>query len=271
MENDPKVATKSSVDELVLAALTPSQAALWKHYQQLEIQGLRKPALQTLTAFINALKADTDQRRVSFTEAFCLCAVGGNVTLRSHGGGREGNDQAVSGIYDKAVIFSLRRPLLAEIIAPCLTALYYQRDVRVPYWLAVLYFHLRSLPADLLPTDFPELSQNALLREAMKYEPSNTEARARLINSLSSQFNYALHELPSGVLFGWNGATVEECEIWMKDLEEFRKLVEEQGETEKYRTEIHEWGFHFRGYADYLTYREQYQNYADYISRHWQE
>ena len=42
------------------------------------------------------------------------------------------------------------------------------------------------------------------------------------------------------------------------------------GLMEKYETAIYYWDFHFRGYADYLTNRKQYQNYADYINQHWQ-
>ena len=42
------------------------------------------------------------------------------------------------------------------------------------------------------------------------------------------------------------------------------------GLMEKYETAIYYWDFHFRGYADYLTHRKQYQNYADYINQHWQ-
>ena len=70
-------------------------------------------------------------------------------------------------------------------------------------------------------------------------------------------------------MFGWNGATVTECMEWLKSLEEFRDLIGEEGNSDKYYEAVGRWGFHFRGYADYLTHREQYQNYADYIERHW--
>ncbi len=257
--------------QLIPAALTLPEDTLWKQYQKLEAQGLRRPALQMLTAFIDALRSDTEQRRIDFTVAFCLSVTEESVTLRSRSGGRGGNDIAVSGVFDKPIVFSLRQPLISEILAPCLAVLYSQNDIRAPYWIAFLYYHLHSLPARLLPVNFPELTENGFLREALRHDPGNQKARTRLIRVLASQLDYALHELPAGVLFGWNGATIEECREWLDSLENFRELVEKQGEGEKYAEAMHRWEFHFRGYADYLTHREQYRNYADYIDRHWKE
>ena len=62
-----------------------------------------------------------------------------------------------------------------------------------------------------------------------------------------------------------------ECQEWQDDLALFREVVQKRGIADKYAEAMRYWNFHFRGYADYLTHREQYQNYADYIEKHWQE
>ena len=45
-------------------------------------------------------------------------------------------------------------------------------------------------------------------------------------------------------------------------------MVQKRDVAEKYEAAMRYWGFHFYGYGDYLTHREQYRNYADYIERH---
>ena len=112
------------------------------------------------------------------------------------------------------------------------------------------------------------LSPIDLLSEAFRRDPEDAWTQDLLIEKMAQQFGYAVHEVPSGVLYGTNGATVAECQEWESDLALFREVVQKRGVAEKYKMAIHYWGFHFHGYGDYLTHREQYRNYADYIERH---
>ena len=109
-----------------------------------------------------------------------------------------------------------------------------------------------------------------LLTEAYQRDPGNVLAQDALIQYYAQQFAYAVHEVPIGVLHGFDGATVAECQEWLDDLALFREVVQRRGVAQKYETAMRYWDFHFRGYADYITHRAQYQNYADYIDQHWQ-
>ncbi len=110
-----------------------------------------------------------------------------------------------------------------------------------------------------------------LLEEAFRRNPDDVLTQDELIKEFAYHFDYAVHEVPAGVLNGNTGSTVAECQEWLGDLALFREVVQKRGLTGKYETAVHYWDFHFRGYADYLTHRDQYQNYADYINQHWQE
>ena len=110
-----------------------------------------------------------------------------------------------------------------------------------------------------------------LLAQAYRRDPDDVQTQNALIQHYAQQFAYAVHEVPSGVLYSYDGATVAECEEWQKDLALFEEVVQRRGRTEKYAVAVRYWDFHFRGYADYLTHREQYRNYEDYIEKHRQE
>ena len=122
---------------------------------------------------------------------------------------------------------------------------------------------LLDIPEPLLPMD--------TLAEAYQRDPDDVRVQDALIQKYAQQFEYAVHEVPSGVLYSANGASVAECEEWQNDLVLFQEVLQRRGLTDKYTDAIRCWNFHFRGYADYLTHRDQYQTYADYISRSWQE
>ncbi len=74
----------------------------------------------------------------------------------------------------------------------------------------------------------------------------------------------ALHELPSGVLFGTNGASAAQCAEMIAGLDEFAQLSARLGiENSAF---IGECRWHFEHYPHYLQRRRHFVDYATYIS-----
>ena len=173
---------------------------------------------------------------------------------------------------DDGVPLPLREPLFARIIGPYLVSAFQKKRKDSERYLAYFYPHFRNMPAAQKLIDVPDPPPPMdLLAQAYRRDPDDVQTQNALVQYYAQQFAYAVHEVPFGVLYGHDGATIAECGKWQKDLAIFEEAVQRRGLTEKYAVSIHYWDFHFRGYADYLTHREQYRNYEGYTEKHWQE
>ena len=82
------------------------------------------------------------------------------------------------------------------------------------------------------------------------------------------QLNYSIHEIPAGVLYGINGASIAECQALLEEVEEFRQLAHNTQLLQQYESHIQEWEYYFTAYADYLAHRMEYDRFADYLRQH---
>ena len=77
--------------------------------------------------------------------------------------------------------------------------------------------------------------------------------------------NYTLHELPTGVLYGANGATIEECDELIEEIKKYEiqcnKLQLDENEL------IEECKFYYQAYKAYLSVFKNYKNFEDYINK----
>ena len=227
-------------------ALDADQAQLWHEYLLAEAQGVRSQTLSALAAFVTALQADSQERRDTFAETFCRLTA------------------------DDGVIITPREPLFAGVIGPYLVSAYQDGNSNTARWITH-YFRFFTIPSARHLLAGINSYPMKLLEEAFRRNPDDALTQDALIQEFAYHFDYAVHEVPSGVLNGNTGSTVEECQEWQNDLALFQEVVERRGLNEKYGVATHYWGFHFHGYADYLTHREQYRSYADYVETHWQE
>jgi hypothetical protein len=90
-----------------------------------------------------------------------------------------------------------------------------------------------------------------LWQEAYRRDPTSEKARSMLVKSIARHIQYTLHELPAGVLFGTNGATIEQCSELINDLATFRALLT-SAETECYRDLLELALIHYPNYRTYL-------------------
>jgi len=234
-----------TMEDTLTGTLAPAQATLWQSYLAAEARGLRTETLATLRTFIDALQTGPAEQQQEFAAEFCRLAA------------------------DEGAELPRREPLFAGILAPYLLAAYERGEEGAGRRLAFFRDGFWQLPQSH-PLHQPTPSPLDLLLEAFQQNPADARTRELLLRLLQDDFEYAIHEVPTGVLYGFDGATVAECHEWEKDLALFREVAEVHGVTAQYKAAMHKWAFHFHGYANYLTHRAEYENYATYIERHWQ-
>lgn len=64
----------------------------------------------------------------------------------------------------------------------------------------------------------------ALLKELVVLCPDNDEARRSLLSRQIAFFRYCVHEWPTGILQGQNGATIEECQEILEEVGYAREI-----------------------------------------------
>jgi hypothetical protein len=83
---------------------------------------------------------------------------------------------------------------------------------------------------------------------------------------MRSRFDYVLHELPNGVLYGRDGATIEQCHELIEELSDYERLARELGSEDPDTELIAEARFHIPAYSQYLSERGHYTTYEQYLS-----
>ncbi len=224
--------------------LTEVQRKLWEAYEAAESRAPRAEKLLALDAFLNALV-------VSATKAWFPWA-------------RSIAEQVV----DHGINFVIRRPLFERAVFPALLAGYQARLPGCARWLAGFAENLWRCPGCREQLQPEELTELGLLWAAIRHDPGDRRSRLRLIDKIADRLRYSLHELPSGVLYGMDGASPEQCQELGEELEKFCRLVAQEEMEERYAELIRNCRLHFGAYRDYLLSREQYSSYAEYLSKH---
>jgi hypothetical protein len=85
---------------------------------------------------------------------------------------------------------------------------------------------------------------------------------------MRSRFDYVLHELPAGVLYGDDGATIKECDQLLVELSDYERLAMELGGDNQDRELITDARFHIPAYRRYLLERDRHTNYESFLSRY---
>jgi len=111
-------------------------------------------------------------------------------------------------------------------------------------------------------------TEHGLILEAISRDASDQRSKRRLRAILRDRFEYSLHELPSGVLYGQNGATVEQCSEMISELADYASLCTEIGAEDEDREIIDEASYYVAAYRDYLVHRGSYASFVSYIETH---
>ncbi|MCB1641559.1 MAG: hypothetical protein KDI37_07490, partial [Xanthomonadales bacterium] len=178
--------SRSDIDVMSETGLSTVQAA-WSAYQAAEADRLRRARVKHLQVLIDHLLASPDTERHAWALDIAQSSVDG----------REATP--------------VRLPLFRAILFPELHAGMLGSEPGCARWLAGLAPLLYRSPEcrEMLPRSWQ--TEDGLLREALRQDPSDDVSRLRLIKNIAQQLEYSLHELPTGVLYGHDGASIAQC------------------------------------------------------------
>lgn len=122
------------------------------------------------------------------------------------------------------------------------------------------------------PTCSEQLPENlrteyGLILEATRIDPADHRAQRHLLELMRSHFDYALHELPCGVLYGMNCADSDQCAELLKELDDYEKLANQLGPLEIDVDLIAEARFHIPNYQQYLSNPGNCNSYEQYLAQ----
>ena len=211
--------------------LTRTQQRLWEEYLRLEGDMIRPLYLAGLDAFICEME---------------------NAPARRY---RPWAADLAEQVVDRGESIPVRMSLFERVLFPALLSGYHERLPGYARWLAGfshLLYHCRTCAEAL---DKPP-THIALLRRALEDDPDDALARRRLVEALADNLEYAVHEIPAGILYGQQWASRDECARLRQGLDEFEGLARRANATGEYADLIEECRLHFRAYEDYLNARD---------------
>jgi hypothetical protein len=223
------------------AALPQPQQHLWDRYLATESRGTREAKLHTLNQFVDELLQSPEAAWKRW--ALDLAAR----------------------IVDDGTEIPVRRPLFQRVLFPALVEALDAQSPGSARWLAGLSQHLHRCRDCMERLGDTRSSEWALLQAALAHDPGDVRSRQQLIRVMANHLRYTLHELPAGVLFGTDGATVAQCDELLAELDEFRSLVAAGGRTADYATLVTECAHHFRSYKQYLLERPRHESYSEFL------
>lgn len=103
----------------------------------------------------------------------------------------------------------IRHELYEELVFPVLLKSYRNSEVWGAKWLAATSQNLYRAKNIWAQVDF--ITEHALLKIWNTLEPANGQAKAALLRKMIEWFGYSEHEWPAGILYGMNGASLEQC------------------------------------------------------------
>lgn len=124
----------------------------------------------------------------------------------------------------------IRHEIFHELIYPILKLGYLRDDFHSTLWLGKLIQNIYQTPKIHKELDW--ISGLELLRKAYTLKPKNDEARLLLLQCLVEWLHYSEHEWPSGILYGNDGATLEQCREISQEVELIIRLDKEHQHRE---------------------------------------
>ena len=225
-------------------------------------QSLSRPQLDLWNAYLEAenrgLRSQHNDALERYLESFAALPVASQ---------HEWSLNLASSIVDDGASTPVRMPLFRRCILPALEAAIATQTPGAARWLAGFAQHIYKcgdLKSRLIDGS---LTEHSLLLTAIEHDANDTTARRKLLDLLVRRLNYTLHELPSGVLYGHDGATVDQCREMLGELDDFTRHAEILGVADDYSNFVAKCKFHYNAYAGYLTDRRGASCYEDYLSQ----
>ncbi|OOF24065.1 hypothetical protein BZJ19_11880 [Salinivibrio proteolyticus] len=175
----------------------------YQEYREFEEKGLKKPASKALRNFISSFENEIEKEEWVWEYL---------PTLQTNRHSR------------------IRHEIFHELVYPILKAGYENNHFASTLWLGKLVQNIYQ--TQQLHEELNWISELNLYSKSYEIDPSNDEARLLLLKILVSWLEYSGHEWPSGILYGNDGATIEQCEEIGAEVERVLKLDKEHAHSE---------------------------------------
>lgn len=161
----------------------------------------------------------------------------------------------------------IRMPLFRKVLFPALLAGLKSGTPDCARWLAG-FSHLLCQSVDCQNQLQPgQRGEIGLLNAALRLNPNDELARSAQIKAIRQQLEYSIHEVPAGVLWDHNGATIEQCGELLDEVLELERLVLAHGTGAEHSALISECKLHYEAYPRYLARRSEFSSYAEFLAR----
>lgn len=226
---------------LMTMTLTDSLRTRWESYLATENSGTRDAKISALTEFVDELVAAP-------ADTWKDWAL-----------------DLVARVVDGGADIPIRRPLFERVLFPTLVDALDAEMVGSARWLARLSQHLYRCRACMERLGPDRSSEWSLLRAAVAQDSSDIRSRQQLVRVIANHLQYTFHELPAGVLYGTDGATVEQCDELSAELNEFRALIDVEGRAGDYAPLVAKCECHFKAHKRYLLDRPAHESYKEFL------
>jgi len=124
----------------------------------------------------------------------------------------------------------IRHELFISLIYPTLKRGFESEDYNSTLWLGKLVQNVYQTEGVF--EELGSLVEMDFYKKCYEIDPQNREGNKLLLNSIISWLSHCEHEWPSGILYGMNGATVEQCFEIRENANFALSLTTEQSEKE---------------------------------------
>ena len=166
---------------------------------------------------------------------------------------------ATNHLIDKGV--KIRQPFFSKLIYPVSSN---QVDLDNIDAIKLMLKLLNMLLGLQELTNSHKYSYSHLIEKGLSLQPNDKELLENRELTLRNYINYSIHEIPIGVLYDNNGASIENCDELMNTLKEYdiicRKLKVDNSEL------TNEAEFYYKAYKNYLQVNKQYNNFEHYLN-----
>jgi hypothetical protein len=173
--------------------VSPVNAAFFEEYRELKDSGRRPEATAALAKFISSF-AGMEEKTV-WTRWY---------------------------LESEQIGLKIRHELFEQVILPVLVEGYQRRDPWALRWLARTTQNLQHSKDLCGEIEFK--TGWAFLKDLVAMCPEDDDARTELLGCHVGWFRHCVHEWPTGILYGMDGATVGECDEILAAVAESRHL-----------------------------------------------
>lgn len=134
----------------------------------------------------------------------------------------------------------IRYEIFNEMVFPVLLKGYKENSFRATLLMSKFIHNINQSQKAI--KELGHISEEKLLEKCSELDPSNEEVRHLRLKQFINWLDFSQHEWPSGILYGMDGASIDQCHEIEQSLETIKKLDIEKQYTsyiQDYRKKLH--------------------------------